>query len=372
MSAGNIGEQPFESDTAPGSGAGGQAAANVPTPAITTPADISENLVAASIQSALAAIEIYNKPVFAYRDQAFTILLVNAWESLCKAKLIKEEGGDIKTICVPKPDGSFKTGRSGNTLTIDLTTAIRRLALPDSVSANLLSFIDIRDTATHLYTEPAVQQLVHGLGVAALQNYHRLLTMWFGNRLADLRFQIMPLAFTHSFKTLAMLTASEHTADVARLLQSVADSQASCPANGEFYFVCEIATELRSMKKLGDATGITASPLGAGECLPVVVKTQSLVDKYPLSYKELRAQVQAARPHVKQAHIDGIIKDFHIKANTAFAAYNFRTKAHRDEYEKHKTMRMGTPSIYNADAVRFIVDKLDGLSGAQTADQTIH
>lgn len=35
----------------------------------------------------LAAIEIYNKPQFSYRDECFTILLVNAWELLLKATL---------------------------------------------------------------------------------------------------------------------------------------------------------------------------------------------------------------------------------------------------------------------------------------------
>jgi hypothetical protein len=38
----------------------------------------------------LAAIEIYNKPHFSYRDKCFAILLLNAWESLLKAVLIEE------------------------------------------------------------------------------------------------------------------------------------------------------------------------------------------------------------------------------------------------------------------------------------------
>jgi Domain of unknown function (DUF3644) len=339
---------------------------------ISAVSDISENLVAASTQSALAAIEIYNKPVFTYREQAFTILLINAWESLCKARLISNAGGDATTIYVLKPDGSFKTGRSGNTLTIELVAAIKRLVLPEAVAANLLSLIDIRDTATHLYTEPAVQQLVHSLGVAALQNYHRLLTAWFGNRLADFNFQIMPLAFTHSFKTLAMLAVAEHAADVARLLQSVADSQGSCPAGGEFYFVCEIATELRSMKKLGDIAGIAANPAASASGLPVIVKTQSLVDKYPLSYMELRAQVQAERPGTKPVQIDRIIKDFKIKENPVLAAYNFRTKALREQFEKHKTVGKNTTVIYNSEAVRFIVAQIDVPSSSKTAGETVN
>ena len=121
--------------------------------------DICENLVAASVQAAVAAIEIYNKPVFSYREQAFTILIVNAWESLCKARLVADAQGDVQVLYVPKPDGSFKTGRSGNFLTIELTGAMKRLSLAPTVCGNLSSLIEIRDTATHLYTEPALQQL---------------------------------------------------------------------------------------------------------------------------------------------------------------------------------------------------------------------
>jgi len=39
----------------------------------------------------LAAIEIYNKPQIEYRDECFTILLINAWELLLKAMLSKNK-----------------------------------------------------------------------------------------------------------------------------------------------------------------------------------------------------------------------------------------------------------------------------------------
>lgn len=322
--------------------------------------DICENLVAASIQAAVAAIEIYNKPVFSYREQAFTILIVNAWESLCKARLVADARGDIQVLYVPKPDGSFKTGRSGNFLTIELTGAMKQLSLAPAVCGNLSSLIEIRDTATHLYTEPALQQLVHSLGVAALQNYHRLLTSWFGNRLGDCKFQIMPLAFTYDFHTLAALVLGENTEEVARLLKLVSDNQAASPENGGFQFICEIAAEIRSVKKLSEMGGIVATPdTSSGSGHPVVLKTQSLVDKYPLSYMELRGQVLLQRPGTKPAKVDQIIRDHKVKEDTRFAAPNFRTKAHRIVYEKSKTLPKNVPIIYNADAVRFIVGKLE-------------
>jgi hypothetical protein len=106
--------------------------------------------------------------------------------------------------------------------------------------------------------------------------------------------------------------------------------------------------------------GIVATPDTSSESgHPVVLKTQSLVDKYPLSYTELRGQVLLQRPGTKPAKVDQIIRDYKVKENTRFAAPNFRTKAHRIVYEKSKTLPKNVPIIYNADAVRFIVGRLE-------------
>ena len=43
----------------------------------------------------MAAIEIYNKPMFGYRDECVVILLLNAWELLLKAILSKNKNQSI-------------------------------------------------------------------------------------------------------------------------------------------------------------------------------------------------------------------------------------------------------------------------------------
>jgi len=37
----------------------------------------------------LAAIEVYNKPIFEYREETYAILAVNAWELLLKARILQ-------------------------------------------------------------------------------------------------------------------------------------------------------------------------------------------------------------------------------------------------------------------------------------------
>lgn len=58
-------------------------------------------LLEKSIQAVLSAIELYNKPVFSYREESFSILMVNAWELLLKAKKLKDNNGKLTCLYIP-------------------------------------------------------------------------------------------------------------------------------------------------------------------------------------------------------------------------------------------------------------------------------
>ena len=58
----------------------------------------------------LAAIEIYNKPSFHYREESFAILALNAWELLLKARLLAANGGDPRVLYIYEPRNTA-TGR---------------------------------------------------------------------------------------------------------------------------------------------------------------------------------------------------------------------------------------------------------------------
>ena len=61
-------------------------------------ATLSGKLSGKSIQAALSAIEIYNKPDFKYREESFSILMVNAWELLLKAKIAADNSERIESL----------------------------------------------------------------------------------------------------------------------------------------------------------------------------------------------------------------------------------------------------------------------------------
>ena len=62
----------------------------------------SQKLLDKSIAATVAAIEIYNKPDFQYRGETFSILAINGWELLLKAKWLDENGNKIQSLYVKK------------------------------------------------------------------------------------------------------------------------------------------------------------------------------------------------------------------------------------------------------------------------------
>lgn len=91
-------------------------------------------LVEKSIAACCAAIEIYKKPVVPHREETFAILVVAAWELLLKARLIKENGNQLKSVyemeAVQRKDGkpgkrkAVRRNKAGNPITIRVSTAI--------------------------------------------------------------------------------------------------------------------------------------------------------------------------------------------------------------------------------------------------------
>ena len=67
---------------------------------------LSSTLANKSVLAAVAGIEIYNKPNFSYREEAFALLMTNAWELLLKAKWIRDHADSMESLLVYVDDGS--------------------------------------------------------------------------------------------------------------------------------------------------------------------------------------------------------------------------------------------------------------------------
>lgn len=193
-------------------------------------------LVEKSLTAAVAAIEVYNKPDFRYREESFSILMLNAWELLLKARILVENGGDPKSIeiwenYITKSGERSERKRaakssSGNIKTIGIERAIglvqsfKTKSMDERCVGNLSLLVEIRDTAVHfLHDDLGLSARVLDVGMAAIQNYMRALADWFGVSLEHMNFYLMPLAFQTPAAVIESLSSLARPHSVSRLLK---------------------------------------------------------------------------------------------------------------------------------------------------------
>jgi predicted HTH transcriptional regulator len=85
---------------------------------------------------------------------------------------------------------------------------------------------------------------------------------------------------------------------------------------------------------------------------------ENLIKSYPLSALELVEKVQIKFTQAKQNEVWKVIAENDLKSNLDYSAYNFRNKKQEDSYKETGTLPSGIPSIYNKNAVAFIVKVL--------------
>jgi len=159
---------------------------------------LSDRLVEKSLHAALSAIEVYNKPDFKYREEAFAILMVNAWELLLKAKVVIDNGEQESSLHQKHKDGTTPLSRSGNPRTITIGDAMDKVNLDQTLADNLFVLIELRDNAIHLInTGPLLNVKTLEVGTASLRSYLEMAKDWFAMDLSRYNFYLMPMSFFH-------------------------------------------------------------------------------------------------------------------------------------------------------------------------------
>ena len=133
-----------------------------------------ESLIEKSIACAVSAIEIYNKPDFKYREETFSILMINSWELVLKAKLIKDANNNIKAIYIkeniPKKAGGkskrwkYKLNKKGYNLTIGIEKLLEKYENEGNIDKRCLENIGllniVRNNAIHLINKDSLLMYV--------------------------------------------------------------------------------------------------------------------------------------------------------------------------------------------------------------------
>jgi len=288
-------------------------------------------LVDKSVDACLAAIEIYNKPDFRYREETFSILMLNAWELLLKARVTKAGGGKTRAIEVwqprTRPNGTKTTreypklNRSKNRMTIGLDRAIalvRELqsdSIDDRCVQNLNLLTEIRDNSVHLHNiSPGLSQRIQEVGSAALRNYVIAAEQWFNVDLSDFNFYLMPLSFHSPTSVVESLRSERHPISVRNLLEHIANTEREHPSDEAADFNVTLQIQLRFVRT-GSLDAIPVQITRDTAAVPVQVSEENIRRSFPWDFRTL------------VTHLRGRYRDF--KQDTNF--YRIKREIERTE-----------------------------------------
>lgn len=259
-----------------------------------TSKDFSEK----SISAAVSAIEIYNKPDFSYREEAFSLLMVNAWELLLKAKWLVDRNDDISTLYIvdiESPKGAtYKLNRSGNPITHGAQfLSTKLLEDPDSgldkpCHDNIHALIEIRDNSAHFINKDIYfGRRILEIGTASLRNYVQLGMEWFQLDLSRYNFFLMPISFYHGFEAIQPAVDALYPEQVIRLLKYLDNLQEEDSPIEEMS-TQHVALRLETRLVKGNkAEAIEFKWTNDPTAPTIALREEDVTKNYPLTYRML-------------------------------------------------------------------------------------
>lgn len=262
----------------------------------------SQELVDKSIAAMISAIEIYNKPDFKYREETFSILAINAWELLLKAKWLKDNNNAVRSLYVTekrlRPNGKpykhakVKMTGSGNPFTHSLDYLAKKMAekktLADAAHKNIIALCEIRDSSVHFYNKSGVFAIrLQEVGSASVKNYAKAAQSWFGVDFSQYNFYLMPLAFVTPQQPADALLLSKEEKNVASFISSL---EAANDPNADY--AVSVNVELKFLKSKAD-DAIKVQVTNDPNAPKVQLTEEHLKDKYPFNYATLTAACTA-------------------------------------------------------------------------------
>lgn len=273
----------------------------------------SKELVEKSVQAAVSAIELYNKPDFRYREESFAILMSNAWELLFKAKALKDSNESLEAITETKKvkdketgttENVTKTNRSGNAMTVGLNYLAEQMfaekveGLTKECLTNIELLIEVRDNAIHfMNADVALAKTVLEIGTASVKNYMTITIRWFGVDFSRFNFFLMPLSFFHGFEAIEAVSVTPVTDQAQKFLQYIASIDQEPAVGAEHYIT--LAIETRVVKAKG-SDGMAIRWTNSPSAPAVTLREEDLLERYPYDAFDLSAKLRDRYTDFKQ------------------------------------------------------------------------
>lgn len=178
----------------------------------------TKTILEASIDAALLAVEVYNKPRTAFRSEGYIALMIIAWTRLFHAYFHHTIGDKFY---YKKKNGRYEIV-DGERKAWELATCIKKYGnLPEPVRHNLAFFIKLRNKIEHRHIDRReVDVLIFGECQALLYNYETFLISNFGKDYAINEALVYSLQFSQ-LRTSEQLKASKSA--LAKDLQDIVD-----------------------------------------------------------------------------------------------------------------------------------------------------
>ena len=257
----------------------------------------------------LSAIEIYNKPDFAYREETFAILAINGWELLRKAKWLDDNSNRVGSLYVKenarKLDGTkskklrIKKTRSGNPFTHSLEHLANQLVdgakLDKNAKANIDALTELRDSSIHFYNNSGAFPIrLQEIGAACMKNFVSASKDWFDRDLSEYNFYLMPLSFVTLPRDQDGLVLNPEETNFLQYLESLEPATDSSDTD----YAVTVNIELKFIKsKTREALGITVS--GAADAAEVRLTEVQVREKYPWDYNDLTSKCRGRYSNFK-------------------------------------------------------------------------
>lgn len=260
----------------------------------------SRQLLGKAKSAIVSAIELYNKPDFAYREETFCILALNAWELLLKARILSGAGNDPRAIYVREPRRTksgeqskkqyFRRNRAGNPHTMGLSQLVAVLdkdsstRLSPAIKSNLDALTEIRDNAVHYMNPgPRLSKRVLEIGTASVRNFVDLARKWFSEDLSEYSLYLMPIGFLPLTGAVQAVSPSADEAKLLKYLETLIREVASDQSMG---YSVALEVDISMKRSTSDASlqvAVTDDPTAP----KIQLTEEDIRKKYPWDYSEL-------------------------------------------------------------------------------------
>lgn len=279
--------------------------------------NLLEKLVNKSVEAFIVGLELYNKPTLRYRIEGFSFFIINAWELMLKAELLKR--------------GESVYYKDNPDRTLSVSIVIEKL-YPDkhqNLRINLEKIIDLRNTSTHYITEdyeikyaPLFQACVLNF-VNEINRYHKVdITKYIAQNFLTISSSYEPLT-NEQIKL-------KYPAEIAeKFIQQANDIDVLMTEITSEKFAIGIKQNLYITRKKSEADFVVSIEKGSKNHVEVVKDLKDPSDTHKYSYSNVITAVQKrlGKKSIKIDYSKGfntyvlklIIDFYNIKSDSMYA-----------------------------------------------------